>query len=254
MRKITPLKKSRKPIVIGVSGKAGAGKDTICNFLMEHHGFSKIALADPIKRLVKDVFVLTDEQTHDRVLREKPLKDWPGWTVRKLLQIIGTEMFRNTIDQDIWVKSLCKRIKSSYDLLWVVPDVRFPNEQATMKKMFKNRYISIRVERPGKDGNTDGGVKNHQSESYVLDADFVFQNDSTIQDLGKKVCDLMSKLKIDKAPPPSKYMGPQKDCKLCDGKGREWYEDSFDSDNGKECSVCKRKAEDYGKIYAPDRR
>ena len=51
-----------KKMLVGITGKAGSGKDTVGDYLVKSHGFKKIALADPIKRLVKDVFVL-DEHT-----------------------------------------------------------------------------------------------------------------------------------------------------------------------------------------------
>ena len=81
-------------MLVGVCGKAGAGKDTVGDYLIEKYRFKKIALADPIKRMVKDVFVLNDHTVYDRVAREQPLERWPDWTVRTLLQYIGTELFR----------------------------------------------------------------------------------------------------------------------------------------------------------------
>jgi hypothetical protein len=51
-------------------------------------------------------------------------------TVREVLQIAGTEMHRNTWDQDIWVKTLIRKyreMKSTYHC-FLVTDVRFPNE------------------------------------------------------------------------------------------------------------------------------
>ena len=45
-------------MLIGVCGKAGSGKDTIADYLVKKYNFKKIALADPIKRMVEDVFVL----------------------------------------------------------------------------------------------------------------------------------------------------------------------------------------------------
>ena len=97
-------------MIVGITGKANAGKDTIADYLVSQYSFKKIALADPIKRLVKDVFVLTDEEVYDRVLREQPLPHWDGWTTRKLLQFIGTDLFRQQIDDAVWVKSLVLRI------------------------------------------------------------------------------------------------------------------------------------------------
>jgi dephospho-CoA kinase len=99
-------------MLIGVCGRAGSGKDTIGDYLSKMYGYKKNALADPIKRLVKDIFVLDDYTVYDRIAREEPLKQWEGWTVRKLLQFIGTELFREKIDDAVWVKSLWLRGKS----------------------------------------------------------------------------------------------------------------------------------------------
>ena len=97
-------------MLVGICGKAGSGKDTVGDYLVKEYHFKKISLADPIKRLVEDVFVLDKHTVYDRVAREQPLEKWPGWTVRKLLQFIGTELFREKIDDAIWVKSLWYRI------------------------------------------------------------------------------------------------------------------------------------------------
>lgn len=42
--------------IVGVTGQAGSGKDEIANHLVKKHGFQKLALADPIKRLGLNVF------------------------------------------------------------------------------------------------------------------------------------------------------------------------------------------------------
>lgn len=49
-------------MIIGVSGNAGSGKDTIADYLVERHGFKKVAFADPMKRFCKEVFDFSDEQ------------------------------------------------------------------------------------------------------------------------------------------------------------------------------------------------
>lgn len=48
-------------MIIGISGLAGSGKDTIASFLWKH-GFQTISLADPLKRICKEVYDFTDDQ------------------------------------------------------------------------------------------------------------------------------------------------------------------------------------------------
>lgn len=48
--------------VVGVSGQAGAGKDTVANYIVEKYGFVRVALADPLKRLGFRVFRFSEEQ------------------------------------------------------------------------------------------------------------------------------------------------------------------------------------------------
>lgn len=49
-------------MIIGIMGKAGSGKDTTADFLKKEENFVKISLADPLKRICKDVFDFSLEQ------------------------------------------------------------------------------------------------------------------------------------------------------------------------------------------------
>jgi len=181
-------------MIIAITGKAGAGKDTIADYLIKEHGYKKISLADPIKRLVKDVFALTDFQVYDRDEREKPLPQWGGRSVRQLLQYIGTELFRTNIDPDIWVKSLWFNIENSQDN-YVIPDVRFPNELNYLRshvpaKLYPtgethSQFECWKVVRNGCDGNV--GIKGHASESFDLQADYILENNRDLQALYNEV-------------------------------------------------------------------
>jgi len=177
-------------MLVGICGKAGAGKDTVGDYLIKSHGFKKIALADPIKRLVKDVFALDDHTVYDRVAREQPLKNWPNWTVRKLLQFIGTELFRENIDDAIWVKSLWYRIQDDKSNNYVVTDIRFPNELQFFKSNAKKgEFVCLKVVRPGCDGKV--GLTGHASEAYDLDGDFEIINDGSFEVLYNRVDQIM---------------------------------------------------------------
>ena len=179
-------------MLVGICGKAGSGKDTIGDFLVDQYGFKKIALADPIKRLVKDIFALDDHTVYDRVARERPLDRWVGWTVRRLLQFIGTELFREKIDDAIWVKSLWYKIQDDKENNHVIADVRFPNELKYFKdNASQGQFLSLKVIRPGYEGNV--GMEGHASEAYDLDSDRELINDGTIKDLYNKVVEILPK-------------------------------------------------------------
>lgn len=68
-------------MIVGLSGQAGAGKDTVADFLVEHHGFVKIALADPIKRAAMEWWDFTEDQLWGpSEMRNKPDERYPrGW-------------------------------------------------------------------------------------------------------------------------------------------------------------------------------
>jgi hypothetical protein len=196
-------------MLVGICGKAGAGKDTIGDHLISEYGFEKIAFADPIKRLVKDVFVLDDHTVYDRIAREEPLEQWGDRSVRELLQFIGTGLFREQVDPDIWVKSLWFRIQDS-DKNYVITDLRFPNEIESLSEYGTDNFTSIKVKRKGCNGEV-GLAKNmhpikklfyklirkdlrHPSERYDLVAQHTFENNDTIEDLHGKVDSLMDTL------------------------------------------------------------
>ena len=173
-------------MLIGICGKAGAGKDTIGDFLVEKYKFKKIALADPIKRLVKDVFALDDHTVYDKVAREQDLDRWKGWTVRMLLQYIGTELFRENIDDAIWVKSLWYKIQDDKESNYVVTDLRFPNEIQYFKDNAQDgEFLSIKVVRPGYDGFV--GLEGHASEAYDLETEILIKNVGTMEELYNEV-------------------------------------------------------------------
>lgn len=179
-------------LVVGFMGKAGVGKDTAGDYLVRQYGFKKDSFAAPLKRLVGDIFSIPDSilnpvDAEARQLREVPLADWPNYTPRMLLQFIGTELFRNQVDRDIWVKSLCHRILHSKHNLYVLTDIRFPNEFNAMAEQFGKNFIGIKITRDGCSGETHGGMKAHESEAYDLPCHHAVANDGTLEDLYAKV-------------------------------------------------------------------
>jgi hypothetical protein len=185
---------STKPdkIVIGMIGKAGSGKDTVADYVTSKYGFNKLAFADPLKKAVQIIFDIDDEHMFDRALREETLENWAPWSTRKLLQFVGTDLMRDQIDKNIWVKNAVSRVKRLSRA--IISDVRFPNEVDDVKAMLEGhaQMVFIRVTRPDHE-DAQGGIKDHASESHIddLDADIDILNDGTLEDLYMKVDGLM---------------------------------------------------------------
>jgi hypothetical protein len=125
-------------MIIGLSGYAQTGKDTIAQHLVEHYGYTRIAFADPIREaLLKLNPHITDipELPQANLSQLIPM----GWEflkqtspqVRGLLQRFGTEVAREMWDQDFWVKLAMRKASESENVVFT--DVRFPNEYDAIK-------------------------------------------------------------------------------------------------------------------------
>lgn len=108
--------------VIGISGKAGSGKDYIASTYLIPAGYMPVSLADHFKITIAGRGLATYEEVFDT----KPPH------VRKLLQEEGTERGRNIYGEQVWCNTLeifMRRIAERWGMnKFVVADVRFPNE------------------------------------------------------------------------------------------------------------------------------
>lgn len=119
-------------MIIGITAAIGCGKDTIADYLIEHHGFIRLSFAGKVKDVAALVFgwdrELLEGRTRDsRTWREVVDPFW-GLSPRTALQRIGTEMFRDQIHPETWIKAVQKQIMSAPDQNYVITDCRFENE------------------------------------------------------------------------------------------------------------------------------
>lgn len=182
-------------MIIGITGLAGHGKDTIGQILVERHGFTRVAFADKVREaaVVIDPLVWYKDEKKNVAWRLADLIFVAGWSeakkspdVRRLLQRIGTDMGRNLFGADVWINALFATFDNSKD--YVITDVRFPNEADAIRQRGGEMW---RVYRP----NYDNGVgDSHESEQFAhkIRADTVICNDGGVDDLIGKVTEPMS--------------------------------------------------------------
>lgn len=171
------------PRLVGITGPAGCGKDTLADYLAERHGFHKYSLASPIKYGVEIMFGLPDT-VWNRESKEKVIK-WIGKSPRQLAQTLGTEWGRRNVADDIWLRRAeheLNMLRMTHDdpdspaPRMVIADVRFPNEAQWVRD---RGGIVLRINRPGVES-----VSAHVSEGGVPDGmvDCTITNDLRKQD------------------------------------------------------------------------
>lgn len=146
-------------ILIGLTGRAGSGKDTVADYLVQRHGFTKLSFAAPLKAGLNAMFGFTPEQWNDREWKERVIPEL-GVSPRYLAQTLGTEWGRELVKQDLW-PSLTMAIAKQYEKV-VIADVRFENEAAAVSK---NGGYVLSILRP--DARS---VNPHQSELPLNDS------------------------------------------------------------------------------------
>lgn len=178
-------------VLIGLMGKKYSGKDTASDIIVSNYNFKKISFAEPLKKICMELFNFSQEQMETK--KETIDERW-NTTPRTVLQYIGTEVFRKDINKIIphiennfWVKSLEYNYIGKYDNL-VISDVRFQNE---VDMIHKYGGIVIKLTR---DNNN---IDNHESESnidYIINYDYVVNNNSTLNDLTNSIMDILKNI------------------------------------------------------------
>lgn len=174
-------------MIIGLTGAAGAGKDTVAAHLFQKHGCLKLALADPLYQMVSAMTGLPVEQLADRKIKEADI-DWVGTSPRRLLQTLGTEWGRGTLGDDIWIKNLFRRIDKYSAALgrwqagFVITDVRFANEAKAIRE--RGGHI-IEIVRPTPLSGVPDEARQHSSEAGVPNdlVDVTIVNDTDVASL-----------------------------------------------------------------------
>lgn len=224
--------------IIGISGHATSGKDTVgkiiqiltnsphftdktvVDFLNKPVLYSKWEIrkfADKLKDILCLLINCTREQLENTDFKEKELgEEWWYYkdmvlkektfpyaevkqafnnklnyilvkpTPRILLQLIGTECFRNIIHVNTWVNALMSEYDSEKS--WVVTDVRFPNEAKAIKDA---NGILIRINRI-----QYNNIAPHESETALDDYnhfDYVIDNNGSLENLIYQVRHILSK-------------------------------------------------------------
>lgn len=154
--------------IIGLSGYARSGKDTVADYLVGYHGFTKTSFADPMREALLRLDPNIDLDGYRMHLSTAlTALSWEeikarSTEIRGLLQRLGTDVVRDMLGQDLWVEYAMSRLDA--DTPVVFADVRFVNEANAIKLHGGQVW---RINRTG-----TGAVNGHPSETALDGYDF----------------------------------------------------------------------------------
>lgn len=137
----------RPPLLLALSGHAGAGKDSAATYLEDQYAFAVIAFAEPLLDMLGGLLPHAD--VDGAWLIERSLKELPmpvlGKSYRTLARTLGDAL--RAIDPEFFVRIAVHRVRQALDQgsNVVVTDVRYPNEAAALEQMGAH---AVRVFRP----------------------------------------------------------------------------------------------------------
>ena len=205
-------------MIIGICGLIGSGKGTVGDILVEQ-GYKKVSFADKLKDGVATIFgwdraMLEGDTDESRTWREQTDEFWSNETKmevtpRLVLQLFGTDCLRNGFYDGVWVSLLKKHILDNPGD-YVIPDVRFRNEQNMIRELGGKVWQVKRGKDPEwftraifDNNNTEtsnlmNGFDIHESEYKWIDVntrfDSILHNEGTIAELKDLVLHEISNL------------------------------------------------------------
>jgi len=210
--------------VILVSGKMRSGKNQFSEYLEQHFILNKkTVVQDCFAKALKDngksdfklltdylnnlynritYCIPDDDQDQELMYHLSKLKTVPENfyedktdITRILLQLYGTEIFRQRVDKDYWVKLMINKIKESDKEVFIITDVRFPNEIYMVQDEKDFDVTTIRIER---DMKTDDIKHEHESETALDDFDnfqYVVDNNDSLEQLWNSMITIYKEIK-----------------------------------------------------------
>ena len=168
-----PPVKQNKLRYIGLIGHIGAGKDHVASYLQKtlERKVEVVKFATKLTEVVGAILGVDDLSLfQDREWKEKKQFIWQGCigvkeegkgklaSARDVQKIIGTDILRQIIDDNIWVNAFANAYKDP-DTLYIISDLRFLNE---LRFVQQNNGIVVFIE------NLEAAQQQHRKEGGTV--------------------------------------------------------------------------------------
>lgn len=172
--------------LIGLTGRARSGKDTVAGMLANHYMVRTTAYADPVRAAVAGALGMPMDEYLK--LEKSEVIAWVGKTRRYLEQTLGTEWGRGYVKDNVWELQVERNIdkfhEEGYDV--VVTDVRFESEAKQIRDL---GGVIWHIYRPGA-LIAESGHKSEAGVEFRADlGDIRIDNNGTLSELFEQVID-----------------------------------------------------------------
>lgn len=206
------------PIIVALTGLAGVGKDTVADYLVEHHGYTKLAFADALRDEVGRAFDVSVKLLTQRETKEHPMsalalrrcmdgefvnRIWVHLdkldlsaprSPRQIMQWWGTE-YRRANNPHYWLDAFTTQFVKAHSEgqhRFVVTDVRRANEAELLRELGGSLW---QITRPGFD--PEPGAHSTETTGAEFAPDHQLVNNHSITHLHKQAHALLAKLNKD---------------------------------------------------------
>lgn len=145
--------------IIAINGTIGSGKNTFSN-VFEDNGYISLSFASVLKDVLSVLFSWDREMLEGLTPEHRKIRDeqdiyWSNKletfiSPRRMLQEIGTELFKNRFNSSIWIYTVDKKIDEYYkngERNFIITDCRFFDEINYLKSI-KATFFEIQKDKP----------------------------------------------------------------------------------------------------------
>ena len=188
--------------IIALTGKKGCGKSIASEHINKLYNSHKLSFSTPLKKAISEIFDFRNNECYD--VNKKEIIDYRwGLSPRELMQTIGTEVFREKINEilpnlhmpynNIWISNMYFRIRdieeeykhSIYKYnTYVIDDCRFEDEYNFVKNL--GGYV-IKINR---NQEIYSKTDTHESEKGCS-FDFEIENNGSVGEFKIKIDNLI---------------------------------------------------------------
>lgn len=169
------------PLIIGLTGAAGSGKDTAARIIVAGHSACAYAFADPLRSMLAILigYAIGYDDTPENWLTDRELKEREipviGASGRRLMQTLGTEWGRKLINPSLWIDLMRARIADASEhprvargeVPIIITDVRFDNEAQLIRELGGEVWLMLGRHQTVADHPSENGVSAHLVDRQI---------------------------------------------------------------------------------------